>query len=183
MISPKDRRTILAGLAVLLVGLFFLAPALRVSADLRSQPAFQTTPGYQPPATEPSGGNSYPAPQTPTLAGTAQTPAGSPEVTATLTLTPTQAPNVFKTENSEMNGALATPALTETQSPSLTPYLTPTITQTQTAQPSLAPIQTSGSGFPMDWGMFWIGFALPVLAGSGAVLYLLDHRPDLFRAR
>lgn len=186
MISPNNRRVkhvvFLAGLLALLVVFLILVPAMRASADLHAQPVLQTTPGYEPPATQAPGGTAYPAPQNPTPTG-AVTLSGSPMPTATLTLTPTLAPNIFKTENSEMNGALVTPALTETQSPSLTPYLSPTLTLTQTTQPTSIPGKTGGSGFPMDWGMFWMGFSFPVIAGCGLVLYFLDHRPDFFRPR
>ena len=184
MISPRHRRAIIfiliAGLAALVVVFLVTAPVSRVSAEGGLQPLLQDTPGYEPPPTETTGGGAYPAPTSGNPSQATATVAGSPLPTSTPTLTPTLAPNMFKTENSEIDSARTTPALTETPAPSLTPYVSPTVTLTQTAL-AAAPLQASSP--PMNWGLFWMGFSLPVLAGCGLVLYLLDHRPDLFRRR
>jgi hypothetical protein len=96
-----------------------------------------------------------------------------------VTLTATLPPNVFRTEDSEINGSQATPALTETPGPTITNYVTGSVTATQLT-PTRAVLKKSGPGFQIDWGMFWIGFSVPVLFASGVVLYFIDRRPDLF---
>ena len=187
MTQPGNRRVvnfvILAGLAALFVVFMMSTPA---SAGSRPQPVFQGTAAYEPPPTEGSGSTAYPPPEATTPASTTlqatPTLSGSPTPTATLTPTQTLAPNLFQTENAEMSGAQTTPALTDTPAPSLTPYLSPTATQAITASANPAG-NAGGGGFQMNWGLFWIGFSAPVLAGCGLVLYLLDHRPDLFRSR
>ncbi len=95
----------------------------------------------------------------------------------------TAQPNTFLTENAEMGEGQGTPP------PSETPGITMTATITSTPAPPTpqpTPIiperDTRGPG-GINWGLFWIGFSLPVLAGCGWVLYLLDRRPDLFRPR
>lgn len=35
-------------------------------------------------------------------------------------------------------------------------------------------------GFQVDWGVFWVGFSIPVLVTCGVVLYLLDRQPGFF---
>lgn len=184
VISPKSGQAIIsiliAGLAALVVVALLTLPVTRVSAEGDRQPLLQDTPGYEPPPTDSAAGTAYPAPTTGNPAQATATVAGSPVPTATQTLTPTLAPDVFKTENAEMGGARTTPALTETPAPSITPYISPTVTLTATV---LAPAPLQAGGPAMNWGLFWMGFSLPVLAGCGLVLYLLDHRPDLFRRR
>ncbi len=102
-------------------------------------------------------------------------------MTPTITLTPTLPPNVFRTEDSEINGAKTTPMVTETPGPSATVYDTPTLTETSTP-PEATQVVIPKKGEPnVDWGLFWIGFSLPVLGGCGVVLYLLDRRPDIFK--
>jgi hypothetical protein len=117
----------------------------------------------------------------------ASTPEG-PTLTATITNTPTEtatpAPNTFQTEDSEMSGSKVTPPAGESPSPTAvltaTQSLTPTISASRTASLESAEKQ---DGFQVNWGMFWMGFALPVVAACGVVLYLLDRRPDLFRPK
>lgn len=176
-----------------LVGLgFSLMPGPRVSAEAGDQPAFQETSypadngdvteptaGYDAPATEES-----PAQATPTTRPTNGTPAAT--ISATLptslaeTVTPsiTPPPDVFRTEDSEMNGGLVTPPASETPGPTRTAVPSQTMAATPTPRVSAA---KAGQGFAVDWGLFWFGFSLPVLAGCGVVLYLLDHKPGLFR--
>jgi hypothetical protein len=113
---------------------------------------------------------------------------GGPTATATITRTPTEtatpAPNIFQTEDSEMGGSQVTPPAGETPSPTAvmtaTQSLTPITSLTRNAPVNSAEKQ---NGFQVNWGMFWMGFALPVVAACGVVLYLLDRRPDLFRPK
>jgi hypothetical protein len=112
-------------------------------------------------------------------------PEDTPEPGATAIVeeiaSPTATVNAFQTENAQMREGQVTPLVTQTPAPTITPYLSPTPwLRTPSPAPEPGPTGTSGG---MDWGMFWIGFSLPVLAGSGLVLYLLDRRPELFRSR
>ena len=119
-------------------------------------------------------------------------PAASPTDTPaapenpTATEMPTAEPGVEQTvEPSPTSGegptSLPTPSVGGTVTPAgeLTPTVTP---QVLTTRPVLArtPTGKSGSG-GVDWGLFWIGFSIPVLFASGAVLYLLDRQPALFQ--
>jgi hypothetical protein len=107
-----------------------------------------------------------------------------PEVTDTPGSTSTPGIDLFATENAEMQDTLSTQAASATPIPSITPANTQTSPAEGTGTPSPAALEDGpGSGFSMDWGYFWIGFAIPVLAASGAVLYLLDRRPELFTQR
>lgn len=106
----------------------------------------------------------------------------SPGADLTATFTATVPPNVFLTENAEQEGSLATLAATEPPGGTLTPLSTATVTGV-TPQPVRAAQEEAREGIAVDWGLFWIGFSLPVLSASGYVLYLLDRRPDLFRRR
>lgn len=187
MFLPENRRAvywvIFTALAVLFIVFLISTP---VNAGNQPRPVFQGTPGYEPPPTDIGVNAGYPAPEA-TLPGyvplqASPTLSGSPIPTAIPTSTLTLAPNLFQTENAEMGGAQTTPALTDTPAPSLTPYLSPTATQAVTAS-AMPAEKPGGGGFQMNWGMFWIGFSVPILAGCGLVLYLLDHRPDLFRPR
>jgi hypothetical protein len=115
----------------------------------------------------------------PVFTATAAVTAGP---TATPTITGTPPPNVFQTENSEMGGSLVTPPASETPGPTLTAVYTATALS-GTAQPTQVASAgtTGGSGFVVDWGLFWVGFSIPILFGCGMVLYLLDRKPSLFR--
>jgi hypothetical protein len=100
----------------------------------------------------------------------------TPEVTLTPEL------NLFATEDAQMGDTISSPAPSATPGPSITPAFTQTGPAQATGTP---PPAAAGSGerFRVDWGYFWIGFAIPVLAACGAVLYLLDRRPELFSQR
>jgi hypothetical protein len=144
----------------------------------------QTTPGYNPPddsATDTGDGYNPPATDSPDANATPEDITPSPEFTATITLTATLAPDVFRTEDSEIDQSKTTPMVTETPGPTNTVYITPTGARTLRA-----PTPTSGrpkekDAFVLDWGMFLAGFSLPVLAACGYVLYLMDRHPELFR--
>jgi len=101
--------------------------------------------------------------------------------TITLTPTGTLAPNTFLTESAEMSGGQITPPPSETPGPTITAFQTPTAA-TATPRSTRAPA-SSDSGGIVDWGFFSLGFAVPVMAACGLVLYLLDRRPELFRPR
>lgn len=118
--------------------------------------------------------------QTPTARVPGATQA--PTLTFFVNATETQPPNVFLTENAELSEGMVTPLASETSGPTITPYNTATLTRV-TPQPTRAPVIAQSSGPEIDWGLFWIGFSLPVLSACGVVLYLLDRRPDLFRRR
>jgi hypothetical protein len=102
-----------------------------------------------------------------------ETPTPIPSVTA--------GPELARTEDAEILDSLASPVASASPWPSITPV------NTLTAEVQLSPTVPveidKKAGFYLDWGFFWVGFAIPVLAGCGAVLYLLDRRPDLFRRR
>lgn len=121
----------------------------------------------------------YPV-DTETPAATNTVVVNTPVASLTFTATSTLAPNQFLTENSEIGTGNVTPAADLTPGPTITAYSTLTPSQT----PAAAVTNPKKNSAPwMDWGLFWIGFAIPVLAGCGGVLYLLDRRSDLFRAR
>ncbi len=128
-----------------------------------------TDQGYGAPATDTPGNETPAAPVTATAAGT-------PTQTSTLP------PDLFRTEDAQMNNAQTTQQVTETPGATFTPYDTPTVLKTQ-PQRTLTPVVKKKEGFTPDWGMFWIGFSLPVLGACGVVLYLLDRRPDLFKRK
>jgi hypothetical protein len=159
-----------------LVGLLIFVFGFPVRGYVRAAPAFQDTPGYDVP-TEDTPDLGYDVPATETPFGE-----GSPTAERTMTETSTLPPDVFRTEDSEMNNAQTTPLVTETPGPSITPYYTPTGMKTPSRSTSTPAVKKKG-GFTPDWGMFWIGFSLPVLGACGVVLYLLDRRPDLFKHR
>lgn len=178
------RVSALAGLVGLLMFVFGFANGPHAYAA----PVFQNTPGYDVPTDEvptdevptdelPPDDDPYnaPATETPPVEENPTT-----EVTATETVT--QAPDAFRTEDAEMGEAQTTPLVTESAVSTKTPNQTLTVTKTQL--PARTPAAAGEKdGFTLDWGMFWIGFAIPVLAACGIVLYLLDRRPDLFRHR
>ncbi len=206
LISPKlwlvARISAVAGLAGLLVFFFVVVPggptrpALANAPDYQGYPAGTVTvpptePGYPAGSTATS-----PAPAgsaTPTPAPSSTQPSGpqpsstepaeslTPTVELTETLTPTMPPDVFRTEDSEMNSAKTTPLVTETPGPMVTAYVTPTETMTPLPTSTTQAVIQKKDSFAIDWGLFWIGFSLPVLGGCGVVLYLLDRRPDIFK--
>jgi len=103
---------------------------------------------------------------------------------------PTQTPEEVTSPALENNypGPAVSPQPVATQLPAdsvPTPGKTSLPTPASTDLPVSSPDGRGGDqgGFRVDWGYFWIGFAIPILAGSGLVLYLLDRRPDLFRLR
>lgn len=118
---------------------------------------------------------------------TSDTPPG-PDGLSTLTLTPgpspTTAVDVFGTEDAQMRDSLVTPPPSPTPGETITPAYTPTISATFT-DTALAAGEKSAKkqGFQLDWSFFVIGFIIPVLAGCGYVLYLLDRQPGLFSSR
>lgn len=182
----------LVGLAILLVSLFgFIGggqPTVVLAYHNQGIPGYDsptdpppagTTPGYDSPETD-----TPPTGATATEASATAAVSSTPTIELTATETATMGPNVFGTEDAEINEALTTPQFTEAAAPSITPYFTPTITATKTPLPARTPAAAKkNNGFTPDWGMFWIGFSLPVLGACGVVLYLLDRRPDLFRRR
>jgi hypothetical protein len=139
-------------------------------------------PGYPTPeSVEPTEG--YPQPEneeTPVGYPTAGEEIATPIITPTQTLTPTLAPDIFRTEDAEIGESQVTPSGSETPGFTPTPVntVTPTTTMTATPEPIIAAAEDEG--FNIDWGLFSIGFAIPVLIGCGIVLYFLDRRPDLF---
>lgn len=166
-----------------LVGLLMFVFGFANGPYVYAAPVYQDTPGYDVPTDEvptdelPPGDDSYNAPATETpQAGENPTT----EVTATETVT--QAPDAFRTEDAEMGEAQTTPLVTETAAPTKTPNQTLTVSKTLLPTPTPAAAKKDG-GFTPDWGMFWIGFAIPVLVACGIVLYLLDRRPELFTHR
>lgn len=162
---------ILPGIAVSMVlgGGAGPAHAERLYQEPTAYPAYPTA-GY------PVVTDTAPVFPTPTL----ETGQPSPFPTLTLTLTATIPPNTLLTENAEMQGGKVTPPASETPGPTITAYASPTPTL-ETPLPVAAAAPKSGSR--LNWGLFWLGFSLPVLAACGWVLYLLDRRPDLFRPR
>lgn len=132
----------------------------------------------QPTITRPVGTITQPAFQTPAPGN--ETPSPTPNLSQTAEM------DAFRTEDAEMGGSrngTVTPP---------TPEGTPTATLTITASPTEGevyraaeanPKDGDGSGFEMNWGLFWIGFSIPVLGACGVVLYLLDRRPEFFRPK
>ena len=192
--SAKYAWLVRLGLAVI-VGLVGLMPVLMYSAPVRAdsvaQPAFQE--GYPGPGEEtdifPTDDSGYPGPGEPDITlppfidpdETQTEPTDLIEPTEEIGSTLTLAPDRLATENAEMGDSQVTPPGSETPAPSITPY----VTGTQTVLPSaVSPASTKGGGgLNINWGLFWIGFSIPVLIACGGILYLLDRRPNLFRRR
>jgi hypothetical protein len=174
-----------AGLAGLLVVVFVFAIRSEVRAAPANAPLFQS--GYTAPTDNSSDtGSGYEAPATdtpPANTGSANTPSGqlTPSVVFTETSTATIPPDLFRTEDSEINNSQTTLAASETPGPTITAVSTSTVSKTKSQSSPTPPIIKKKGGITLDWGLFWIGFSLPVLAACGAVLYLLDRRPDLFK--
>jgi len=138
---------------------------------------------------------SYPVDTDPTdEAGIEQSPIPSPtptlpQATDEEMLTPTvqmgtPSPDAFETENAQIGDSAVTPQVSFTPGPSITPANTSTSTPTITGTVSPIQLETEDTGsFKLDWGSFVVGFAVPVLAGCGVVLYLLDRRPELFKRK
>jgi len=189
------------GLLICLIALIAPVPGtiIRVRAANEVAPVYQE--GYpvstNPPPPPPSGGldDAYPAvtiaPPTPQPTAThtqpaedqqptPATPTETPEPSATSDRSPS--PDAFQTENAEMGGALVTPPTPEpTASATVTPPASTEMPPAEDQQPTPAAAVSDGARFQMDWGMFWVGFAIPFLAACGLVLYLLDRKPDFFR--
>lgn len=197
--SAKYTWILRLGLAVV-VGLIGLMPVLLYSAPVRADssglPVFQDTsyPGPEETIVFPTDDEGYPGPEDPeitvppfvdpneTVTVTATGPAqiSTPIDTPTTGPTLTKAPDTLATENAEMSDSQVTPPGSETPAPSMTPFLT--ATGSQTILPAVGSTSSSkGGGLSINWGLFWIGFSLPVLIACGGILYLLDRRPDLFR--
>ncbi len=163
-----------AGLAFGLIGLvllgLFLAPKTGVQAGLVEPPLWQDD--YPPPQdTYIPPDLNYPPPEETTTPPVGDYPPPEGEPTLTPSLSPTQAP-AGETLTPEPGAASPSPAASLTATSTLTPQVSPEADQ-----------EDEPEKFQVDWGFFWIGFAIPILAGSGVVLYLLDRRPDLFRLR
>jgi hypothetical protein len=109
------------------------------------------------------------------------------DLTLSAVLTPvessTPSKNLLATEDAEMRNTLGTQLPSATAGPSITPINTQTVQSTTTGTVIPAVMQNKKNGFKVDWGYFFVGFAVPVLAACGVVLYLLDRRPDLFTPR
>jgi len=188
----KPSRAVLAIwviLTVIAAGLLYYAPAV-ADSDVRPLPQD----GYQPPeeiTQEPSEDIGYQPPVEDTLLPTltlpvlptveVETPFPSPTPETPMP-TDTLAPDVLETEGAEMSDSQVTPPATETPGPTITPYITETATHAAAVLSEDTGGEKSG-GLAIDWGLFWVGFSIPVLLACGGVLYLLDRRPDLFRQR
>ena len=176
-------------------------------AKAPEQPAMQDATQYPPPGEStpfppgyPGPGqptNTIPAPAepTPTFTVTATATATQPGDAPISTPTPTptqvvQQPTVEQIETSlpetasPVTQAAPTAASTSTVGPTDTGTgaRTPTAPAdgTVTATSSAPDNSEDSQGSGMDWGLFWIGFSIPVLFACGAVLYLLDRNPRLF---
>ena len=168
-----------AGLAFGLIGLvllgFYLAPQPGVQAGLVDPPLWQDD-DYPPPQDTfiPTDAG-YPPPEETTVPPDGEYPPPEGEATQEPTLTPslppTQAP-ADETPIFELGTATPSPTVSPTATSTVVPQVSPEAAQ-----------EDEPERFQVDWGFFWIGFAIPILAGSGVVLYLLDRRPDLFRPR
>lgn len=168
-----------AGLALGLIGLvlfvFYLSPQPGVQAGLVDPPLWQDD-DYPPPEDPfiPTD-SSYPPPEETTVPPDEAYPPPEGEATQEQTSTPlpppTQAP-ADETPVPEPGTAFPSPTASPTASSTMITPVTPEAGQ-----------EDEPERFQVDWGLFWIGFAVPILAGSGVVLYLLDRRPDLFRPR
>lgn len=167
----------LVGGAVLLITAFAPQPgqAQGVSVPLMqatSYPAGEDTPlpqgtGFYPPPNES-------ATDTPPAAETS-------DATFTVTPTPTLPDDLFRTEDAQMQGTRGTPPPSETPGG---PTRTAGPSPTQGASPSATPtviFASASSGPQVNWGFFWVGFALPVLAACAFVLSLIDRQPNFFR--
>lgn len=192
MASPQFRRVLQFFAIAGMVGIFLLVSVhfagWHANANALAQPAYQDD-GYPPTEdvpTEVVPTYGYPGEESPTAeAGTTSTAGGAtatsgptPTPANTMTVTATVR-NVFLTENAEMGASSVTPPA------SLTPLATGTIAPTHTNTPTRTPLSTliaaaSDEDQNLDWGLFWIGFSVPIIAACGVVLYLLDHRPELF---
>jgi hypothetical protein len=134
-----------------------------------------TDEGYPPP----DGTGTPTSSVTPGVVPTTTTP---PTPQQTLTTAAAPGETLLPAEQAETLAPTETPQATSTPTGTIT--VTPSVTPTPALQSTLEARQAGdGGSFQVDWGYFWIGFAIPVLAGCGVVLYLLDRRPDLFRPR
>lgn len=177
-----------------LVGLLIFVFGLPDGGNVRAAPVFQDDPpGYGTPGYEGSIDTEAPTPTDVGYDGPVDAtpvPDGSPfvnptDIEPTIEQTPTETStlpaDVFRTEDAEMRNALTTPQVTETGGPTITPYQTLTVTKRPPRSTLTSTAAKKKNGFTPDWGLFWIGFSIPVLGACGVVLYLLDRRPDLFK--
>ncbi len=171
--SPKlwwvVRISAIAGLAGLLVFFFTVIPGGQMH-PAQARASYDET-AYPPPDTPPS--SSYPGPAT----ETSQAPAGS----STPTLRTSTEPAKSLTPTVETTEALQPVTDTPVPSASATAFVTPTETMTPLPTKATQAVTQKKDGLKIDWGLFWIGFSLPILGGCGIVLYLLDRRPDIFK--
>jgi hypothetical protein len=177
------RFSIIAGLVILLGLVLSAAGGGRAQAGRESGVLLQDTPGYNVPTDDGSStgnGNGYIAPATDTPFVYPTQEFATPSLVFTVTNTATQPPNVFRTEDYEMNQSKTTPVVTETPGPTATKVVT-TIIKTPQSSPTPTLAAVKGSAFTLDWGMFLTGLALPILAACGYILYLLDRKPELFK--
>lgn len=188
-LPPRHRmvkQASIVALAVMLLVLFFGALGNGAAPAYAERP-LQVDTAYPDQGTEPPPGDSYPVETLPAggeggqatfapTTGTTLLPTVTPTTTATLP------PNLIQTENAEMGEGNVTPPPSETPGPTITTYVSATPTL-GTAQPTRTPIARNKSESKVNWGLFWIGFSLPVLSACGLVLYLLDQRPDFFRPK
>ena len=130
-----------------------------------------------PTITLPAGTGTQPAFQTP-VSGS-ETPFPTPNLSQTAEM------DAFRTEDAEMggsrNGTVTPPTPEGTPTPA--PSATASPTQGEVYRAAGANPNDGAGGFEMNWGLFWIGFSIPVVGACGVVLYLLDRRPELFRPK
>ncbi len=176
MLLPRLRKIPRAGLAFGLVGLvlfgLLLAPQPGAQARVGELPLWQDD-GYPPP--QDTGQPPYPPPEDATEPPGEGYPPPDGQATPSFTPTPPSPPTKAPADQTSV-------PVTVTAQPSPTASATVTFTVFPQVSPE-AEQEDEPETFQMDWGLFWIGFAVPILASSGVVLYLLDRRPDLFRPR
>lgn len=207
---PKSRLSRQAGAAALMIVLLALLSGawMGKTAPARAERLYQDPTAYPgeetlPPVASPTLGGEYPAdtpppnisatpsptldpsqPTQPTQATqtTPFAPDDTPQPAMSVTSMATDGPNTFLTEDAEMGAGNVTPPPSETPGPTITAYRSAT-PKTATARPARTAIARRANDDKVNWGLFWIGFSIPVLSACGVVLYLLDQRPDLFRPR
>lgn len=180
--------------ALLLFGIGALSSRVQAAEGSRQVSLFQdyppnddpptSDPGYPVDPTEPPPDEPYPGSPTDTApvpvedtptqpAEDTPIPANTPLPTEDITAPQTQ-PAAASPTASAASTQQALPTGTQTPDGRPTELLTrPAVTLTP-------PPEQSGG---IDWGLFWIGFSIPVLTASGVVLYLLDRQPTLLQRR
>lgn len=160
--------------------MLFAQPGIR---EIHAEALLWQDDGYPPPedTSLPPPDEEYPPPEETTEPPGGEYPPPEGEATQEPSLTPALSPTSALIDQTQPPGAE-----TITPSPMATGQTTAAVTATPAASAQVSaeaePVNEP-KGFQVDWGFFWIGFAVPILAGSGVVLYLLDRRPDLFRPR